>query len=145
MRLLTAGSLVRAQQGEPKEPDRSIVLSGSFYFLLLYTRTNIPVLNSRAAVRRCAAAIIAQDLLSAKKHSSTRPDLISILGFPAAKLGVSGAVSDRDDLASRRKVVGLSWAAGAKKSVHIRVRIFTFFLFIIHSSLKFVNSGKLTK
>ena len=72
------------------------------------------MLNSRAAVRRCAAAIIAQDLLSAKKHSSTRPDLISILGFPAAKLGVSGAVSDRDDLASRRKVVGLSWAAGAK-------------------------------
>ena len=87
MRLLTAGSLVRAQQGEPKKPNRSNDLFGFFYFLLLYSNLH-PKVNSRAAV-------------NCSKGKNMPPACFCPWRPP--KQGVSRAVSDRDDHVSRRK------------------------------------------
>ena len=87
MRLLTAGSLVRAQQGEPKKPNRSNDLFGFFYFLLLYSNLH-PKVNSRAAVN-CS--------------KGKNMPVACFCPWRPPKQGVSRAVSDRDDHVSRRK------------------------------------------
>ena len=92
MRLLTAGSLVRVQQGEPKEPDRSNDLSGSFTFPC-YPRTNFPELNSRAAVRRRAAAITRNFFAATGNFQARVQCFLKLPCFLPQKQGVSGAVA----------------------------------------------------
>ena len=92
MRLLTAGSLVRVQQGEPKEPDRSKDLSGSFTFPC-YPRTNFPVANSRAAVRRRAAAITRNFFIATGNVQARVQCFLKLPCFLPQKQGVSGAVA----------------------------------------------------
>ena len=115
MRLLTAGSLVRVQQGEPKEPDRSKDLSGSFTFPC-YPRTNIPVANSRgcAATRR---GDYAQLFCCDWKFSSTRPMFSQIAMFSTAETGSIGSGSDRDDHVSRRKG---RWPCVREKAIEVK-------------------------